>query len=240
MSFQAIVAEVDASGVALLTLNRPAKLNALSIELRREISACLATWAADPSVRVVIITGAGRAFSAGFDLDEFRQPPRWKEILSTSTAYHRDVWYFPKPTIAAVNGLAAGAGFDLATLCDLRICAEQAWFSHPEILHGAPPLFTPLRWLVGDAAARDLCLTRRRVKAEEALRLNIVSQVVSTGALLDSARALAQLVLEAPADALRFTKERISRSGGEGFDACFAEEHDRAFRELTLSSQRWQ
>lgn len=239
MSFQTIVAEVDLSGVGVITLNRPAKLNALTVELRREISDCLAAWKADAAVRAVIFTGAGRAFSAGFDIEEFQQPPLWKEILATSTAYHRDVWYFPKPTIAAVNGLAAGGGFDLATLCDLRIGSDQAWFSHPELLHGAPPLFTPLRWLVGDAVARDLCLTRRRVKAEEALRLNLVSQVVPPEALLDAARALARLVLEAPADALRFVKERISRSGGEGFDRCFAEEHDRAFNELILSPRRW-
>jgi enoyl-CoA hydratase len=225
--------------VALLTLNRASKLNALDIEMRREISACLAAWSADPSVRAVVITGAGRAFSAGFDLEEFGRPELAEELLRSSTAYHRDVWYFPKPTIAAVNGAAAGGGFDLATLCDLRIGSTQAWFAHPELLHGAPPLFTPLRWLVGDAVARDLCLTRRRVMAEEALRLNLLGRVVPAAELLDAAHALARLVVEAPAEALRFTKERMARSGGLDFDRCLAEEHDRAFRALTLSSPRW-
>ena len=83
------------------SLARPTKLNAIDISMRREISACLASWNDDPAVRAVIFTGQGRAFSAGFDL---------------------------------------------ATLCDLRIGAEEAWFSHPEIAHGAPPLFSPLRW----------------------------------------------------------------------------------------------
>jgi len=239
MPFHAITAAVEPDGVAIITLNRPDKLNALSIELRREISACLGAWRDEPAVGAVIFTGAGRAFSAGFDVEEFRQPARHAEILASSTAYHRDVWSFPKPTIAAVNGLAAGGGFDLATLCDLRLAADQAWFSHPELRFGAPPLFTPLRWLVGDGVARDLCLTRRRVGAEEALRLGVVSRVVAPGELPEAARALARLVLEAPADALRFTKARITAGRAEAFDRCLAEEHDRAFSELILPSGRW-
>jgi enoyl-CoA hydratase len=239
MSFQSIVTEVDPSGVGLLTLNRPNKLNALSIEMRREISTCLTAWARDPEVRAVVVTGRGRAFSSGFDIEEFRQPHLHEEILRSSTAYHRDVWYFPKPTIAAVNGAAAGGGFDLATLCDLRIASDEAWFSHPELKHGAPPLFTPLRTLVGGAVARDLCLTRRVVKASDALRLQIVREVVAPKDLLASAHALARLVLEAPDDALRFTKERMVRSEEPSFEACLAEEHDRAFREIAFSPGRW-
>lgn len=239
MSFQAILAEVDEGGVGLVTLNRPARLNALTVGMRREISACLAAWADDAAVHAVILTGAGRAFSAGFDLDELRREDLREEVLDSSTAYHRDVWYFPKPTIAAVNGLAAGGGFDLAALCDLRLCSEGAWFWHPELAHGAPPLFTPLRWIVGDAHARDICLTRRRVVADEALRLGLVRQVVAGGELIPSARALAGVILAAPADALRFTKQRMAGSGGQDFDACLAEEHDRAFRELILAPRRW-
>ena len=239
MEFRSIAAEVDPEGIALLSLARPAKLNALDVSMRREISACLAAWRDDPAVRAVVLTGQGRAFSAGFDLAEFGEPALHGEILASSTAYHRDVWYFPKPTIAAVNGAAVGGGFDLATLCDLRIGSDVAWFSHPEIAHGAPPLFSPLRWLVGDAVARDLCLTRRKVKAPEALALRLLREVVPAPGLLDAARALARLVLEAPPEALRFTKERMARSAGQGFDAVLAEEHDRAFREILLVPGRW-
>ncbi len=239
MSFQSIQAEVRPGGVAVLTLHRPAKLNAISIELRRELSACLATWAEDPAVGAVILTGAGRAFSAGFDLDEFRDPALHAEILASSTRYHRDVWYFPKPILAAVNGPAAGGGFDLATLCDLRVASEAAWFSHPELKHGAPPLFTPLRWLVGDAVARDLCLTRRRLAAAEAKAVGLVAEVLPPDELLPAAERLARTILEAPADALRFTKACMARSHGRDFDAAFAEEHDRAFREVLLRPERW-
>jgi enoyl-CoA hydratase len=237
MTYRTITAEI-ASGVAVVTLNRPAKLNAISIEMRRELSACLAAWSEDPAVRVAVVTGAGRAFSAGFDLGEFRDPALHEELLRSSSKYHRDVWSFPKPTIAAVNGPAAGGGFDLATLCDLRVCTPDAWFSHPELMIGAPPLFTPLRWIVGDGIARDLCLTRRRLSADEAHRVGLVRQVVAPGELLPAALALATTIAEAPAHAVRFAKARMIRSGGLDFEASFAEEHDRAFREIILSPER--
>jgi enoyl-CoA hydratase len=237
--YRFIAAEVGTQAVGVITLRRPEKLNALTAAMRREISACLAAWANDPGVGVVAFTGAGRAFSAGFDIEEFRDASLHGEILASSTAFHRDVWRFPKPTIAAVNGLAAGGGFDLATLCDLRLCTEEAWFAHPEIERGAPPLFTPLRWIVGDALARDICLTRRRLIADEALRVGLVRQVVPASGLLAAAAELARLVLQAPADALRFIKERFVASARHDFETCMAEEHDRAYRELLLASPRW-
>ena len=239
MRFRSIETEVRPGGVGVVRLDRPARLNALSAEMRREISTCLAAWRDDTAVRAVVFTGSGRAFSAGFELDEFRDPRLHAEVLESSTRYHRDVWYFPKPTVAAVNGLAVGGGFDLAVLSDLRIASEEAWFAHPELANGAPPLFTPLRWIVGDAVARDLCLTRRRLGALEAERLNLVTDVVGADELLGAAERLARRVLEAPADALRFTKDCMARSHGRDFDASFAEEHDRAFRELILRPERW-
>ncbi|MBI5067324.1 MAG: enoyl-CoA hydratase/isomerase family protein [Deltaproteobacteria bacterium] len=234
MAFHTILTEVQESGVAILRLNRPARLNALSVQMRREVSRCLADWRDDAAVGAVILTGEGRSFSAGFELEEFRDPELRAEVLDSSTRYHRDVWYFPKPTIAAVNGLAVGGGFDLATLCDLRIASEAAWFSHPELAHGAPPLFTPLSWIVGGAVARDLCLTRRRLTALEAERLGLVTDVVAADELLGEARRLARRVLEAPAGAVRYFKEVVATGCGRSFDAAFAEEHDRAFREVIL------
>jgi enoyl-CoA hydratase len=226
-----------ADGVATLTLHRPDQRNAISIEMREEISAALAAWRDDPSVGVVILTGAGPAFTAGFDLDEFRQPERFDALFASSARYHRDVWSFPKPVVAAVNGPAMGGGFDLACLCDLRIASSRAAFGHPEIKFGAPPLFTPLRWIVGDGIARDLCLTGRRIDAAEAHRLRLVSEVVEPEALAARALAVARSILEAPAHALRYTKAYCAWPGAT-FEESFRVEHDRAFEEIILRDRR--
>jgi enoyl-CoA hydratase len=221
--------------IATLTLARPDRRNAISIEMRREISACLASWRDDDAVGAIVITGEGPAFSAGFDLAEFQRPELFGDLLESSSRYHRDVWYHPKPTVAAVNGPAMGGGFDLACLCDLRVASTSASFGHPEVKLGAPPLFTPLRWIVGDGVARDLCLTGRRFGAEEALRLRLVSEVVE-GSVLDRARQVAATILEAPAEALRFTKAYLLSSAGAGFEESFRVEHDRAFEEIILAA----
>jgi len=162
MDYQAIQVDVTEK-IGTITLNRPEKRNALSILVRKEITDCLEQWEGDESVGVVIITGAGPVFSAGFDLKEFSKPELAKEVFKSSAVYHRVVWNYGKPTIAAVNGHAFGGGFDLATLCDVRICNTGAVFGHPEIKFGAPPLYTPLRWIVGSGMARDLCLTGRHI-----------------------------------------------------------------------------
>lgn len=229
---QQIRTEVDADGIAVVTLSRPEKRNALSIQLRSELMDALAWWADDSQVRVVILTGAGPAFSAGFDLAEFGQPELARKIRHNSTAYHRAVWSYPKPIIAAVNGPAMGGGFDLALLCDMRIASSGAAFGHPEIKFGAPPLFTPLRWIVGDGVARDLCLTGRPVDAVEALRIGLVSRVVAPEALMDEAHSAARQIAEAPQPALQATKRYLSGNQGFGFEDSFRIEHDDVFDTL--------
>jgi enoyl-CoA hydratase len=234
MGYEAIRADELEGGVGFLMLHRPEKRNAISIAMRQEILACLSAWREHEGIRAVIVTGAGAAFSAGFDLKELQEPENFDALLDSSSAYHRAVWSFPKPTIAAVNGVALGGGFDLAALCDIRICAGDAAFGHPEIKLGAPPLFTPLRWIVGDGAARELCLSGRRIDAQEALRLRLVSEVVPPGALVERAKMLAATILEAPAPAVQFTKRFFVENTGLGFEESFAIEHDAAFREILL------
>ncbi len=236
--YETIAAAVTDSGIGILTLNRPAKRNAISIRMRREISACLLEWADAGSVGAAIVTGAGPVFSAGFDLSEFRQPERFDELLDSSSRYHRDVFRFPKPIIAAVNGPAMGGGFDLATLCDVRICSPAASFGHPEVKFGAPPLVTPLRWIVGDGHARDLALTGRAIDSGEALRIGLVSRVVDGDRLVDEALRIAKGVLEAPPETLRFLKGYLSESGRKDFEESFRVEHDAAFREILLPRAR--
>ncbi|AMV71527.1 enoyl-CoA hydratase/isomerase [Desulfuromonas sp. DDH964] len=233
-SFQHLTTEIRPDGAALLTLNRPQQRNALSIALREELSACLASWRDDPAVGAVVIRGSGPVFCAGFDLKDFADPARFDDLFASSARYHRDLWHFPKPVIAAIDGPALGGGLDLALLCDLRLASESASFGHPEVKFGAPPLYSLLAWVVGAGPARELCLTGRRIDAAEALRIGLVNEIVSGDGLLDRALALAAEILAAPAATLRFAKEMMNASAGGDFEATFAVEHDRAFREVLL------
>lgn len=232
MDYQNICAEISSDKIGILTLNRPGKKNALSIAMRREISSCLAAWRESLAVSLVIITGAGSTFCAGFDLKEFGQPNLLEEIFTSSSRYHRDVWSFPKPIIAAVEKYAFGGGFDLATLCDIRICSEDALFGHPEIKFGAPPLFTPLQWIIGQGMARDLCLTGRNIAAPEAYRLGLVSEIAPVSAVLDRAREMARIILQAPAGTLSIVKNYMTADSGVGFEESFINEHDKPFQSL--------
>jgi enoyl-CoA hydratase len=234
MELKTIQAVELTGGIAILTLNRPERRNAISVEMRREIIACLHKWKESQTIGVLILTGSGEAFSAGFDLTEFRHPALFGDIFETSSAYHRDLWHFPKPTIAAVNGPALAGGFDLAKLCDIRIASPQAVFGHPEIKFGIPPLVTPLRWIIGEGLARHLCLTGRRVDAVEACRIGLVSEVVEGDRLMERAVKLAAEILETPLDALRMTKQIMIDCAGRGFEECFTREHDCVFQEYLL------
>lgn len=197
--------------IAILTLNRPDKRNALSTALRNEVDACLGELEADEGVSVVIITGAGPVFCAGFDRTEFfqREPAQLKAFIQSSDRFHLRLINFAKPLVAAINGPALGGGLDVAALCDLRIAADTAAFAHPEIKFGAPTLYGPLAEIIGGGLARDLCLTGRRIDAQEALRIGLVSAVVPADQLREEAIALARTVAEAPLPTLKRVKRMI-------------------------------
>ena len=200
-------------GSVTLTLNRPDKKNALSIALRDEMSDALDRVAADQSVKVLVVTGAGDTFSAGFDLKEFdglADQQHARRLWASSDRWHRTLLEFPLPTIAAVNGPALAGGFDLAVMCDIRLAALSARFGHPE--QGfSDVVYGPLHDLVGGAAARDLCLTGRPIDAQEALALRLVSAVVAADDLLEEARRWAGLIGRAPRDVLMRTKAKAIR-----------------------------
>ena len=164
-----IATEVAGDGVATLALARPERRNALSIQLRDQIAAQLEQWAREPAVRVVVLSAAASSFCAGFDLAEFAPAALARRIRDSSRRYHLAVRAFPKPLLAAVNGPALAGGLDLCVLCDCRVASAGAVFGHPEIKFGAPPMFTPLQWIVGalhqwsasiisDPAFRERCL----------------------------------------------------------------------------------
>jgi len=206
-----LVSGPDDNGLAVLTLNRPEKRNALSIALREEAVAILGRLASDDALKVLVITGSGGCFSAGFDLREFTltDPAQTERLWRSSDQFHHAVCRFPLPVIAAVDGIAYGGGFDLAVLCDLRIATHRAAFAHPETAHG-PVVYAPLHDLVGGAIARELVLTGREVDAREALRLHLVSALTDPGDLGERALALARQVGRAPREVLMRNKAKFT------------------------------
>ncbi len=229
-----LTAEIHPDGIATLRLDQPERRNALSIAMRDAISDTLEAWTTDDRVRVVVLTAAGSTFCAGFDLKEFAKPDLARTIRDSSHRYHVAVWQFPKPLIAAVNGAALGGGFDLCLLCDVRIATPNAVFGHPEIKFGAPPLFTPLQWIVGAGIARELCLTGRRVDAAEAHRIGLVNAVVDADRLEEKAMETARVMAEAPQPALEATKRYLVSNAGVTFPEAFEVEHDRVFDQFLL------
>jgi enoyl-CoA hydratase/carnithine racemase len=204
----------DDDGVAIITLNRPEKKNALSIALREEVVALLGRMAGDEALKALVITGNGGNFSAGFDLREFAvtDPGHTERLWRSSDLFHHAVHRFPVPVIAAVDGIAYGGGFDLAVLCDLRIATHRATFAHPEAAFG-PVVYGPLHDLVGGAIARELVLTGREIDAREALRLHIVSELADPADLAERTRNLARQISRAPREVLERNKAKfIARS----------------------------
>lgn len=212
MAGSILLSERPQAEVARLTLNRPDKRNALSIELRDAVSDELDRLAADESVKVVIITGAGDVFSAGFDLREFehagQDPVFERELWASSDRFHHSCLRFPLPLIAAVNGHALAGGFDLATMCDMRVATETAVFARPEAAW-ADVLYRPLHDLAGGAVARDLSLTGRELDAHEALALRIVDRVVPVGELTTASLDLAATIARRDRATLVRTKRKI-------------------------------
>lgn len=221
--------EVDGA-VAILTLDRPEALNALTVPLKLALAASLRRIAADRSVRVVILTGAGRAFCAGQDLAERELPdaaPLDVELRERYNPIVAALRAMGQPVIAAVNGVAAGAGASLAFACDLRIAAADARFVLAFGRIGLVPdsgatWFLPR--LVGGARAAELALLGDPVMADDALRIGLVHRVVPGEALMTETRAMAdRLAASAPA-ALAMTKAALERSWSIGLETALDEE----------------
>jgi enoyl-CoA hydratase len=204
-------------GYATLTLNRPDKRNALSVQLRDAISDALDALLAEEEIRCVVITGAGTVFSAGFDLSEFTRAADdeafGRELWASSDRFHDTVLRFPLPTIASINGPALAGGFDLAILCDLRIASANARFAHPERTF-SEVVYGPLHDLVGGAVARDLTIGGRELDAQAALELHVVNEVVVADELGVATVNMAERVCAAPRDVLMRTKAKALRRAG--------------------------
>jgi enoyl-CoA hydratase len=205
--------------IALLTLNRPDKLNAVNGPVIEALDRALDEAEADEAVRVIVLAGAGRAFSAGFDLDmglgdgAQSDPQAVRRALENDFRVITRLWDSPKPTIAAVHGYCLGSSMELALACDLTIAAEDCRFGEPEVKFGSGIVALLLPWLTGPKAAKYLLLTGDdRVSAAEALTLGLVNRVVPAASLFDEAVALAGRIAANDREAVRLTKKAINRS----------------------------
>jgi enoyl-CoA hydratase len=221
--------------VALVTLRRPEKRNALSIELRQELADAFEALSGDKEVGCIVLTGAGPAFCAGMDTSQFGGDlDHRRQLVETSTVAFEAVGNCRRPIVAAVNGAAIAGGFALALLCDLRIAAPSAVFGYPELPKGIPPSYAAARAVLPATIAQELCLTGRLVKAEEALKLGIVREVVGDD-VTSRGLELAQRVAALPRRAVLETKRRtlLERRHLWGF---LFEDEQRVFRRALLGA----
>jgi len=184
-------------GVATLSLNRANKRNALSRALRVEIVSRLRALEKNDGVSAVVLTGKGEVFCAGFDRSEFGEEGM-TEIFSESLDYHRQIYTFPKPIIAAVNGPALGGGCDLAALCDIRIASTTALFGQPQVRFGAAPAYELMREVMSEGGAREMCLSGRLYSVQEAREMGFVNSVHEPADLIRQAEDLAATISKLP------------------------------------------
>jgi methylglutaconyl-CoA hydratase len=215
-------------GLALITLNRPDKRNAVSFALVGELLAALDEIERSPA-QVVIITGAGKAFCAGMDLDELKSllgkthDENLKDSARMAQLFRR-IYDFPLPTIAAVNGAAIAGGTGIATMCDFTLAVPEAKFGYTEVRIGFVPAIVSsiLVWQVGHKIARDLLLTGRLFDAAEAHRYGLVNEVVASDQLMARARELAGQIAENSPTSVRMTKQLINSFLSRQLDEQFA------------------
>lgn len=198
--YQALLID-QTDGVAVITLNRPTVLNALSTSMLGELQSALGTLDADRSVRALVLTGAGeKAFAAGADIAEFKQlnsAVAGAAFARRGQAIVASISRMRAPVIAAVNGFALGGGCELALACDIRIASENARFGQPEVNLGLLPGYggtQRLTRLVGMGAAMYLCLSGEMIDARRALELGLVQKVVPPADLLPEAKRLASTI----------------------------------------------
>lgn len=216
------VALLDVQGpIATITLNRTDKLNALNFALIDRVQQYLDFVEAESGIRAVILTGAGeRAFSAGADIHELRETLRrgvdvvMREFVRRGQALTRRIESYPKPVVAAVNGLAFGGGCEVVEACPLAVAAKDAMFSKPEIRLGFAPPFggtQRLPRLIGRKRALRMILTGDPIGAEEAKQIGLVNEVVPSEALLEAAQSLAQRIIVHSPDAVRACLASVTR-----------------------------
>lgn len=218
VSYETITYELE-KGVVLLTLNRPKSLNALNGTMVHELMDAQARFAKDDDARVMVVTGAGRAFSAGFDLKESDAAEKRKGVLENKALLQLDFemimgfWHSPKPTIAAVHGYCLAGACEIALACDITIAGEDSFFGEPELRFGAGIVVMLMPWMTGPKQAKELLFTGNdRVSAKRALEIGIINKVVAAGEHVNEAKKMAREIAVMDKEAVMLTKEAIHRA----------------------------
>jgi enoyl-CoA hydratase len=218
MSFTTLICETEGP-LAWITLNRPEKLNAISTVMVAELNRALDLAQADDQVRVILLKGEGRAFSAGFDLEPQAAPgqTREEEIAALKRELHSDFdlimrfWDCPKPTVAAIHGYCLGGALEMALACDVTIAARGCHLGEPEVKFGSGIVALLLPYLCGPKRAKELLLTGNdRVTAEQAEAWGLVNRVCDADWLVHEARALARQIARNDQLAVRLTKQAVN------------------------------
>lgn len=215
MTFNNLLFEVT-DRLATVTMNRPAALNALNDETLSELNAVIDLIDADPAIKGVIITGTGKSFVAGADIRQMAEytPAQARSYMSRAQRVFNRIEDLEKPVMAAVNGYALGGGCELAMACDFRFAGEKAIFGQPEINLGVIPGFggsQRLPRLTNAGIAKELLLSGRNVKADEALRIGLVNRICPAETLIAESTEIMRLIISKPAGALAYAKVAVNQ-----------------------------
>jgi len=214
MAYETVLTETHGP-VRLIRLNRPEALNALSVQLIKDLNAALDEAEAAQEIRCIILTGSEKAFAAGADVKEMQSKTYLDGYLGDFVAQWERVTQMRKPVIAAVAGFALGGGSELAMMCDFILAADNAKFGQPEIKLGVLPGAggtQRLTHLVGKSKAMEMCLTGRMMDAQEAERAGLVSRIVPAADLIPEAIKVAQSIAAMSLPAVMMAKECINRA----------------------------
>ncbi len=214
MEFNNLLMEKDGA-IAILTINRPKALNALNSDVLKDLDRAIDMVAEDDEVKVVIITGAGKAFVAGADIVAMQSQTavEGKVFGALGQGVFLKLEKMLKPVIAAINGFALGGGCELAMACDIRIASDQAKFGQPEVGLGIIPGFAGTQRmprLIGTGLAKELIFTGDMIDANRALEIGLVNRVVPAEQLMDEAKKLAQKIISKAPLAVRYAKQAIN------------------------------
>ncbi len=217
MSFQTITLDRDGP-VAVLTLNRPDRLNAISQQMLAELAQACDAVEADDGTRVLVVTGAGKAFSSGFDLqDQAASTPQghdaWRPVLRRDFEGVVRFWRLSKPTVSAVRGPALAGGCEMALACDITVAGENAVFGEPEVKFGAGIVVMLLPWLTGPKQAKEIAmLGLDDLSARQALSLGLINRVVPDATVIEEAMGIARRIAVVDPMVIRRTKQQINET----------------------------